>query len=94
VRFVSARQLRNEPGRVRRDLEEDDLVLTANGRPIGVLVAVEESDLEATLAALRRARAAMAVSRLRRRAVERGLDRLSTAAVDREVRAVRRRRRS
>jgi antitoxin (DNA-binding transcriptional repressor) of toxin-antitoxin stability system len=92
VRFLSVRGLRNEPGKVWRDLAENDLVVTANGRPVAILVSVKEGDLEETLTALRRARASVAVSRMRRRIVERGVERLSAAEIDREIRAVRRRR--
>ena len=91
MRFLSVRELRNEPGKVWRELEQEDLVVTANGRPVGILVSVKEGDLEQTLLALRRARAAVAVSRMRRRAAERRTERLSAAEIDREIRAVRRR---
>ena len=91
MRFLSVRELRNEPGKVWRELEQEDLVVTANGRPVGILVSVKEGDLEQTLLALRRARAAVAVSRMRRRAGERGVERFSAAEIDREIRAVRRR---
>jgi hypothetical protein len=78
MRFVSSRELRIRPGAVWSLLRrEKDLVITANGKPIGVLTAADENGLEDTLATLRRGRAQAAVAGLRRDAVRRGLGRLT-----------------
>jgi antitoxin (DNA-binding transcriptional repressor) of toxin-antitoxin stability system len=74
-------------------LSKDDLVLTASGKPVGVLVGVDETRLDETVDAIRRARAVLAVSRIRRRAAETGADRLSMAEINREIAKARRRRR-
>ena len=92
MKFVTIRELRNRPGRVWDDLREDDLVLTANGKPVGILVGVEEENLEDALASLRRARAMQAVSRLRQQAAGSGARDLTPRQVAAEIRAVRRRR--
>jgi antitoxin (DNA-binding transcriptional repressor) of toxin-antitoxin stability system len=94
MKFVTIRELRNRPGRVWDDLREDDLVLTANGKPVGILVGVETEGLEEALASLRRARALQTVSRLRRQAAAGGARELTTRQITAEVRAVRRRRSS
>ena len=60
--------------------EERELVVTAKGRPVGVLTDARSVDLEATLRAIRRARAEVAVAQMRAQAARRGLDRLTTAA--------------
>jgi antitoxin (DNA-binding transcriptional repressor) of toxin-antitoxin stability system len=90
MKFVSLRELRNEPGRVQAELKRGELVLTASGKPVGVIIPAGEDDLDETLSALRRARAIAAVSRLRERARATGRDRLSAAEIDREIRAARR----
>jgi prevent-host-death family protein len=90
MKFLSVRELRNRPGRVWDDALQDDLVVTSNGKPVGVLIGVPEAGLEETLLLLRRARAAAAVSSIRRRAASRGTARLSQKAIDAEVRATRR----
>ncbi len=69
-------------------------MLTANGKPKGVLVGVDETRLDDTVEAIRRARAILAVSRVRRKAAETGADRLSMTEINREIQAVRQRRRS
>ena len=94
MKFVTIRELRNRPGRVWDDLRGDDLVLTANGKPVGILVGVEEEGLEDALASLRRARALQAVSRLRQQAAVTGARELTPRQVATEIRAVRRRRSS
>jgi len=94
VKFMSTREFRNRPGHVRALARKDDLVLTAKGKPIAILVGVEASDWEETARAIRQARAQRALSRMRREAARRGLDRLPPSAVDTEIRAVRSRRKS
>jgi prevent-host-death family protein len=92
MRYVSVRELRNRPGRLWSILSKEDVVLTSNGKPMGVLVGVDETRLDQTVEAIRRAKAILVVSRMRRKAEETGLNRLSIADINREIREVRRRR--
>lgn len=93
MKFLSTRDLRNRPGYVRDLAGEEDLVLTANGKPIAILIGLDaEGDVEDFARAIRQARAQRALSRLRRHAVRRGLDRLPAETMTAEIRAVRRRR--
>ncbi|HEV8608939.1 MAG TPA: type II toxin-antitoxin system prevent-host-death family antitoxin [Thermoanaerobaculia bacterium] len=94
MRYMSVRELRNRPGRLWSTLSKEDVVLTSNGKPMGVLVGVDETRLDDTVEAIRRAKAILAVSRMRKKAAESGLNRLSMAEIKREIREVRRRRRS
>lgn len=94
MRYVSVRELRNRPGRVWSTLSKTDVVLTSNGKPMGVLVGVDETRLDDTVEAIRRAKAILAVSRMRKKAAETGLGRLSMAEINREISEARRRRRS
>lgn len=94
MKFLSTRDLRNRPGYVRDLAREDDLVLTANGKPVAILVGVEEDEFEETARAIRQAKAQRALSRMRRQVARRGLDRLSAAAIDVEIRTVRSKRKS
>ena len=67
--FVSVRELRTRSAAVWDALsEEKDLVVTSNGKPIAVLSATTASTLEASLAALRQARAQLAVAAMQERA--------------------------
>jgi prevent-host-death family protein len=89
MKFVSTRELRNRPGYVRDLARKDDLVLTANGKPVAILLGVEEDELEETARAIRQAKAQLALSRLRKQAARRGADRMSPSAIGAEIRAIR-----
>jgi antitoxin (DNA-binding transcriptional repressor) of toxin-antitoxin stability system len=94
MKFLSTRELRNRPGYVRDLVQKEDLVLTTNGKPIAILLGIQEEELEETARAIRQAKAQLALSRLRKQAARRGADRLSASAIDAEIRAVRSRHKS
>jgi antitoxin (DNA-binding transcriptional repressor) of toxin-antitoxin stability system len=90
MRFVSVRDLRGKSAEIWRDLpDERELVITSNGRPVAILAAVDESNLEESLSAFRQARAVDAVAKLQQRSVVAGTDRLSMDEIDAEIKAVR-----
>ena len=91
MNFISVRELRNHSAAVWDTLaEEQDLVITSNGKPIAVLSATTGSTLETSLAALRQARAQIAVTSMQQRARETGADDLSLDDVNAEIDATRR----
>ena len=93
--FVSIRDLRTRSAAIWESLAEaKDLVVTSNGKPVAVLSAATASTLDATLTALRQARAQLAVLNMQRRAREAGLDPLSLDEVNAEINEARRRRRA
>ena len=94
MKFLSTRELRNRPGFVRELARKEDIVLTANGKPVALLLGLEDDDFEETAQAIRQARAQRALSRMRRQAESKGLSGMSLAAINAEVRAVRSKRQS
>lgn len=93
MKFVTVRELRSKTAALRKDLEEEqEIVLTANGRPFAVVSRVEPDALEQELQAIRRARAAAAVARIRTAAKAKGLSRLTMADIDRLIAETRQRR--
>ena len=68
------------------------MVITNNGRPVAILAAINESTLEESLSAFRRARAIEAVASLQRQSVARGASNMSLEEINAEIRAVRRKR--
>lgn len=93
MRFVSVRDLRGKSADIWRDLrDEREMVVTSNGRPVAILAAVNESNLEESLTAFRRARAVDAVASLQRKSVARGTDALTAADIETEIAAVRKKR--
>ena len=93
MKFVSIRDLRGKSAEVWKRLPgEREMIITNNGRPIAILAAVNESNLEESLTAFRQARAVEAVASLQRRSVEQGTDKISMGEVEEEIKAVRRKR--
>ena len=93
MRFVSVRELRNQSASVWKVLsEEKDLVVTSNGKPIALLSAMVEEDLEASLGAVRRARAQADATALQQASLQAGTDRLSLEDINAEINAARRER--
>jgi len=94
MKFVPTRALRINPGEVWRLLrQERDLVITSNGKPVGVLTLADEDSLEDVLATLRQGRAQAALAGIRHIAVARGLDRLTQRRVQEIVEKARKVRR-
>jgi antitoxin (DNA-binding transcriptional repressor) of toxin-antitoxin stability system len=93
MKFLSVRDLRGKSAEIWKRLPgEREMIITNNGRPIAILAAVKESNLEESLAAFRQARAVEAVASLQRRSVEQGTDKISMVEVEEEIKAVRRKR--
>ena len=93
MKFISVRDLRGKSAVVWKELPvEREIVVTSNGRPIAILSAVSESNLEESLSAIRQARAAEAVMSLQRRSVEEGTDSIAMEEIDAEIKAVRKKR--
>ncbi len=91
MKTVTIRDLRTRPRQVRDALKrEREAVLTANGRPVAVLVPVDVGTVDQTLETLRRARALEALRAIRRESRERGLQRLATKDIDLVIARVRR----
>ncbi|OGP85617.1 MAG: prevent-host-death protein [Deltaproteobacteria bacterium RBG_16_58_17] len=93
MKFISVRDLRGKSAGVWKDLPgEREMIITNNGRPVAILAAVSESNLEESLSAFRQARAVDAVASLQRRSVEQGTDKIAMEDINAEIRAVRQKR--
>ena len=94
MEFANIADFRQNASRVFERLDESgEIVILRNGRPVGVLVAVDTTNLDALRVAMQRARSQLAVDRIRETAAQRGHDRLSMPALDRLIRKARRERR-
>jgi prevent-host-death family protein len=83
MKTVTIRDFRTRPKQVREALKrEREAILTANGRPVAVLIPVDAGSVEETLEALRRARGLEALRAIRRESRKRGPGRLSTSDID------------
>ena len=88
--FITVREFRTEPAKVWAKLEaEKELVVTKNGKPFAVLTATEPQRLEEDLKQIRRARAFVALERMRTQAKAAGLDQMSLDEINAEIAASR-----
>jgi antitoxin (DNA-binding transcriptional repressor) of toxin-antitoxin stability system len=93
MKFLSVRDLRGKSAQIWKELpKEREMVVTSNGRPIAILAAINEANLEESLSAFRQARAVDAVASLQRRSIEQGTDRISMDEINAEIKAVRKKR--
>ncbi|WP_027717656.1 type II toxin-antitoxin system Phd/YefM family antitoxin [Desulfovirgula thermocuniculi] len=95
MKFVTVRDLRLHGREIWNVLRAgEEAVLTYNGRPVALLIGIQEGGLEETVRLIRRARAQAAVSRIRERARALGLDKMSERDIEAEIKAARRARQS
>jgi prevent-host-death family protein len=90
MKFISVRDFRIRPGDVWKQLKVyKDIIITSNGKPIAILNPVEDSNLESSITALRRARALLALEEIQKNSVVRGLDKLTGDEIEEEIKAAR-----
>jgi antitoxin (DNA-binding transcriptional repressor) of toxin-antitoxin stability system len=93
MKFLSVRDLRGKSAEVWKELPvEREMIITSNGRPIAILAAISESNLEESLSAFRQARSVEAVATLQRRSADQGTDKITMDEIDVEIKAVRNKR--
>jgi prevent-host-death family protein len=91
MKFVTVRDFRIRPGEVWKNLEKDEeVIITSNGKPIAMLTGISDVTFDETLKIFRRAKAELAVSRMRKAAARKGLSRISKEEIDAEIKAARR----
>lgn len=92
MQFISIRDLRSKSSALWKRLQtEREMVLTSNGKPIAVLSAVSETNLEETLRAIRRSVAVSALTSLQNQSVRAGLDTLPFSEINSAIASVRKR---
>lgn len=91
MKMISVREFRANPSKVWKDLKnETDLVLTNNGKPVGILTAADEDSLEERLGQARELRALRALEKLQTSSVESGRSKMTDREIQDEIRKVRR----
>jgi antitoxin (DNA-binding transcriptional repressor) of toxin-antitoxin stability system len=90
MKFITVRDLRTTPAQIWKALpDEQEIVITHNGKPIALLTPLTDTDLEETLSAVRRARAVNAVKAMQAAAVEKGLSGMTMEEIDQEIQVYR-----
>lgn len=86
MKFITIRDLRGNSKKLGGLLKKSGkLVLTSNGKPIALLTAVSEDNIEDELFALRQARAMIALERVRTDAERDGANRISMTRVNKII---------
>ena len=89
MRFLSVRDLKAMPGQVWTSPDEDEIVVTSNGKPVALLTKLDETTLERELELRRRTRALLVLERAQREAELTGAAGLSNEDIQKEIQAVR-----
>jgi hypothetical protein len=93
VKTITIRDLRGRPAEVRKLIQREGIAaLTANGKPVALMLSVTEDTLEPTMSTLRRARALQAMEAMQRTAVSRRIQRMPLKEINRIIGAVRKER--
>ena len=91
MKFATIREFRSKTAEMRRALErEQEIILTANGKPVAIVCRVNADNVEEQLMAIRRARARVALDQIRADAKARGLDKMTMTEIDTLIAKVRR----
>ena len=93
MKFITSRDVRNNPTEFREAVEREDVVLTVGGKPFAVAIGVREEELEDVLELLRRLRALRGMARMQEKAEKSGAQNVSMEEIDKEVKAARKARR-
>lgn len=90
MKFITVRDLRTSPARIWKELpEEQEMIITNNGKPIALLTPVNDSDMEDTLSAIRRARAINVVSKMQFSSLKNNLSNMTMEEIEKEIGAAR-----
>ena len=93
VKTITIRDLRGRPAEVRKLIEREGIAaLSANGKPVALMLSVTEDTLETTVSSLRRARALQAMEAMQRTAASRRTQGMPLKEINRIIGAVRKRR--
>ncbi len=90
MKFLTVRDLRNKSAQVWKDLpEEQEMVITNNGRPVAILSSISENNLETSLNSIRRSRLVEAVSSIQLASAKKGKHKLTIDAINQEIKEAR-----
>jgi Phd_YefM. len=86
MKFVSVRDFRSKSAQVWKNLKNDDeMVITSNGRPMALLTSLTDDNLEQTLKTIRKAKAMAAVSSMQLKSLQLGNNKMPLTEINREI---------
>lgn len=90
MKFITVRDIRTSPAQIWKQLpEEQEMVITNNGKPIALLTPLSDVNLEETVKAVRKARAINAVRAIQEISLRNANNEMSYEEIDKEIREYR-----
>jgi len=94
MNFLSFRELRTSTARINEMLGENGkIVVTSNGKPKAIMIQVDETDFEETLASINQIKLTRAINNIRAAAQRSGASEMTMDEVDAEIQAYRKQKR-
>jgi antitoxin (DNA-binding transcriptional repressor) of toxin-antitoxin stability system len=86
MKFITVRDFRTSSVNIWKTLpEEQEMVITNNGKPIALLTPLSDKTMEDTLSSVRRARAINAVKLIQQQSVKNGTDKMTIEEINNEI---------
>jgi antitoxin (DNA-binding transcriptional repressor) of toxin-antitoxin stability system len=90
MKFVTVRDFRTESANIWATLpQEQEMIITNNGKPVALLTPLSDKTLEETLSAVRRARTINAVKLLQQQSLRNGTDKMTQEEINAEIKRTR-----
>jgi antitoxin (DNA-binding transcriptional repressor) of toxin-antitoxin stability system len=94
MKFITVRDFRTSSAAIWKTLpQEQEMIVTNNGKPVALLTPLSDRTLEDTLSAVRRARAINAVKLIQQQSVKKGTDKMTPEEINNEISLSRKERR-
>jgi antitoxin (DNA-binding transcriptional repressor) of toxin-antitoxin stability system len=86
MKFITVRDFRTSSAEIWKTLpQEQEMVVTNNGKPVALLTPLSDRTLEETLSAVRKARAINAVKLIQQQSLKKGTDKITLEEINNEI---------
>ena len=95
MEFIAVRDFRTSPQSAWKKLENrNKAVITNNGKPIALMMGIDDFSLEETLATIQQAEAMRLINKIQMQSVKNGTDKMTMEEINAEIAAARSERRA
>jgi antitoxin (DNA-binding transcriptional repressor) of toxin-antitoxin stability system len=86
MKFITVRDIRTSPAQIWKQLpDEQEMVITNNGKPIALLTPLSDENLEETVKAVRKARAINSIRKMQEISMKSGNSELINDEIENEI---------
>ncbi|MDR1908412.1 MAG: type II toxin-antitoxin system Phd/YefM family antitoxin [Spirochaetaceae bacterium] len=90
MKFISVRDFRTSSANIWKTLpEEQEMVITNNGKPVALLTPLSDKTLENTLSTIRQVKAINAVKLIQQESLRKGMNKTTMEEIDEEIKRIR-----